>query len=385
MRFFANSTMNRLYVHAGLLTFAENAGGVFVFVYLLKAGLSAPLVLCSFAAILMSRIVLRQAVVPVVKRIGVRNGILVGIGFEILSYAWVPFITGAGPVLLGYILISGLGTTFYWTCYHAFTAQLGDAEARGSQVGAREAINALTGIAAPLVGSFLLVHSGANAAFFTAAAIEALSLLPLLGAPNLHILAAAEVSPRAKNQARLIFFCDGFLAACNAFTWYIALFVTLGQNFGAFGGTLAFSACVGAGMTLISGRMIDKGHYRKSLNVAFSLVAMVILMKAFGFGTVWMAIAASALGAVAAPLYMAPLMSRIYNLSKASACPLRFHVAAEGGFDLGAGAGCLIAAALIHSGFGYFWPISLGLLACAGGYIVLLISDPDASASIGKL
>ncbi len=44
MQFFNNGAINRSYVHAGLQTFAENVGGVFVFVFLLKAGLTVPIV-----------------------------------------------------------------------------------------------------------------------------------------------------------------------------------------------------------------------------------------------------------------------------------------------------------------------------------------------------
>jgi hypothetical protein len=45
-------------------------------------------------------------------------------------------------------------------------------------------------------------------------------------------------------------------------------------------------------------------------------------------------------------LYIPALMSAIYNEAKASPCPLRFHFAAEGGWDAGGTAACLLAAAV---------------------------------------
>jgi len=40
MAFLTNGAVNRVIVHAGVKALAESAGGVFFFVYLLKAGLS---------------------------------------------------------------------------------------------------------------------------------------------------------------------------------------------------------------------------------------------------------------------------------------------------------------------------------------------------------
>ena len=50
MAFFRNRTVNRLNLHYGVQAFAENAGGVFAFVYLLRAGVSVPATLTAIAA-----------------------------------------------------------------------------------------------------------------------------------------------------------------------------------------------------------------------------------------------------------------------------------------------------------------------------------------------
>ena len=49
MAFLRNSTVNRINVHYGIHAFAQGAGGIFLLVFLLKAGLSVPttLLACS--------------------------------------------------------------------------------------------------------------------------------------------------------------------------------------------------------------------------------------------------------------------------------------------------------------------------------------------------
>ena len=164
MRFFDNTTINRTYVHAALQTFAENVGGIFVFVYLIKAGFTVPQVFAAISAIFFARILSRQIVLPIVKRIGLRNGLILGTLLVSLSYLLLTAVNGIGPMLVVFILFDGISTAFYWTCHHAYVAKLGDVENRGAQVSAREAINAVMSIIAPLVkfkkatlrGGFLL-------------------------------------------------------------------------------------------------------------------------------------------------------------------------------------------------------------------------------------
>ena len=59
---------------------------------------------------------------------------------------------------------------------------------------------------------------------------------------------------------------------------------------------------------------------------------------------------ANALGALLLPLLIPALGTAVYNLAKASPCPFRFHMATEGGWDVGCFAACLLAAALLAAG-----------------------------------
>jgi hypothetical protein len=62
-------------------------------------------------------------------------------------------------------------------------------------------------------------------------------------------------------------------------------------------------------------------------------------------------------------------MTAVYNQAKRSICTLRFHVAAEGSWDVGAASGCLLAALLSALGA----PISVALLLPLPGAAALFV------------
>ncbi len=375
MRFFDNTAINRLYVHASLQMLADTVGGVFVFAFLLNAGFSAAIVFCTMAAWSLARMAIRNLVVPAVKRFGLRKclifGTLVdGLGFLILSQIHSPSV-----LLLGYILCAALGSCFYWSSLHTMISILGDAEKRGAQESLKQAISALIGIIGPLLGAFLLVHFGSATAFVAAAVIQACSIATLFGIANLQIAPEAAIERQAANNVWWIYYADGLRAAANFYIWMVALFVVLGQSFSSYGLVLALGGLIGAIMGLGVGRMIDLGHVARAKQIAIAAMAISVCLKAYGFNTPWIAVLASASGAVALPLYGSVMMSRVYNLAQKSACPLRFQIIGEGAWDLGVATGSLLAAGLAYMGFGFFWPILLGLVGCWLGYVTLA-EDP---------
>lgn len=127
------------------------------------------------------------------------------------------------------------------------------------------------------------------------------------------------------------------------------------------------------------GRLIDAGHMARARQISFLVLTASLAFKAFGYDTPWLAISASALGAMALPLYATVVLSRVYNLAQASACPLRFHAVGEGAWDLGVAIGSLFAAGWTALGFGFFWPLALGTLACLMGYAALADNRPSTS------
>jgi DHA1 family inner membrane transport protein len=61
-----------------------------------------------------------------------------------------------------------------------------------------------------------------------------------------------------------------------------------------------------------------------------------------------LAVTANALGALVSCLLVPSQMTPVYNMAKLSPCVLRFHIAAEGGWDVGCFLGALASAALVY-------------------------------------
>jgi DHA1 family inner membrane transport protein len=158
---------------------------------------------------------------------------------------------------------------------------------------------------------------------------------------------------------------DGLFASAYHFVWLIALFVTLGESFAAFGGAAAAAAVVGAVSGMVLGKHIDMGHGRRSTWIAYGTAAIVVALRAAGVGVPWLAVVANALGALMAALVTPALMTPVYNLAKASPCVLRFHSGTEAAWDIGCVGGLLAAAAMVAFGLPLSAPILLALVAAA--------------------
>src|SRR4029453_15964329 len=151
---------------------------------------------------------------------------------------------------------------------------------------------------------------------------------------------------RAAIPGMKLFLADGWIAAGYLFVWQIALFLSLGESFVAFGGALALAALVGAVSGLLLGRLIDAGHGQRAVTYAIGVLAFTTVLRALAPGHALLAVVANALGALVVCLYIPTIMTAVYNQAKRSPCTLRFHVATEGAWDVGAASGCLLAALL---------------------------------------
>lgn len=371
MAFFRNTTVNLLNLHYSIHALAISGGGAFFAVFLLKAGVPVPGVLLAMAAILIGRFAIRPAVLPLGRRYGLKPLVIAGTIVTALQYPLLAEVHGVGWQLYVLCIVSSIGDTLYWTAYHAYFASLGDAEHRGHQISAREAAAAMVGIVAPLLTGWALVTVGPRLAFGVTATALLLSALPLLWAPNVRIPAEAPGSLRAALPGVLLFMADGWTAMGYAFVWQIALFITLDESFTAFGGAMAFAAIVGAICGLFLGRFIDAGHGRRAVWLAASVMTATIAARAIGVLHPAAAILANAAGAVVVALYTPTMMTAVYNLSKRSPCVLRFHIAAEGGWDAGGASACLAAAALIWAGAPMSAAICLAFLGTAGAFVLL--------------
>jgi len=122
---------------------------------------------------------------------------------------------------------------------------------------------------------------------------------------------------------------------------------------------------------MLLGRHVDAGHGRRGVAIAFSALALVLAARVASVGTPWLAVATNAASAIVGCLLVPVQMVPVYNLAKRSPCALRFHIAAEGGWDIGHVAGCLVAAGAIARGATLAEVIPLGFLAVVAQVLLL--------------
>lgn len=371
------SAINRVYFHSAIQAFAETGGGVFFLVLLLKAGLSSQLALCAIAAILIGRYALRSGVLPLARRLGLRRTLIAGTILESSTYWLTPHVEGIGPMLYAVIAFGALGSVIYWTSYHAYVAATGENLARGRQVGIIEAVNAIVAIIAPAIVGLLIVNAGPLWAYAIVGLVQLAAAVPLMQAPDVDIPHEAEAGRSIRRFGAWLYGFDGTQVAFAHYLWLIALFTTLGERFADYGWAMALAGLAGAAMSLLAGRLIDLGHGRRSVIIAYGLAMLAAFSKALSFEIVWAAITAAAFGAIAASVQIPVMMARVYTLAKDSGCPLRFHMATEAGWDLGCALGCLISAALIASGVSLGLPIFLAVVGQAAAAIMLRKSYSD--------
>jgi MFS transporter, DHA1 family, inner membrane transport protein len=169
----------------------------------------------------------------------------------------------------------------------------------------------------------------------------------------------------------LLFAADAWIAAGYVFVWQIALFLSLGESFSAFGGAMALAALVGALGGMFLGRHIDAGHGTRAAWIALAALALTTILRAVSYGNAPFAVVANACGALVTCLYLPALGTAVYNQAKRSPCTLRFHIAAEAGWDIGGAAALLIAAGLLAAGVPVGAVILLSLLGTGGSFLLL--------------
>jgi DHA1 family inner membrane transport protein len=290
--------------------------------------------------------------------------VVAGTVLSALQYPLLAEVRGVGIVLAGLTAVSAVGETVYWTTYHAYSAALSDDDLRGQQIGVREAIAAVVGIANPVLTGWMLVAFGPRVAFGTTSVIVALAALPILRVPDVEVRRHIPGAFRAALPGVLLFVADGWIAAGYWLVWQIVLFLSLGESLLAYGGALAFAALVGAIGGLTLGRRIDAGHGKQAVWCAGGTLALIVAVRAVATDNAGVAVLANALGTLGACLYTPTLMAAVYTLAKRSPCALRFHVATEGGWDVGGALGLLAAALATGLGMPLSASILLSLVDC---------------------
>ena len=365
------SPLRAITVHSALQSFAENTGGLFMTAFLVAQGVSQPLALAAFAALVMTRFAMRAIVLPLAVGRGLKRVVVLGIVIRAAGYVLLGFVTRADGWMLAYVLAMGLGSVLYWTAWHAYNAAIAQGATRGRQVSLQQAATAGVAIVAPVIGGLIHDRMGPVAGFALIAAIQLAAAWPLLRAPDVRVAAQATVDRALIRFARPLYCAEGLHSGAVNVVWNLALFVSLGERFGAFGGTLALSGACAAGASLLVGRRIDAGQGRAMVPLAYGCAGLAVLAKAIAWRHPVAAVAATALGAVVTPITQVALLAPLYAMARRSACPLRFAMATEAGWDLGCALACMLAAGALALGTSYTWPILAGLPGVATVTVML--------------
>ncbi|WP_353228084.1 MFS transporter [Novosphingobium sp.] len=352
-------------LHSALQSLAENTGGLFMTAFLVRQGVSQPMALTAFAGLVLTRFILRAGVLPLAIRLGLRQVLMIGIAVRALGYALLGFVHRVDGWMLAYVLAMGLGSVLYWTAWHGYNAAIASSGSRGRQVSLQQAATAVVSIVAPVIGGVIHDSLGPVAGFALIALIQLGAAWPLLAAPDARVAPQAELSAGVVRFARPIYCAEGLHSGAVNVVWNLALFVSLGERFGAFGGALALAGACAAGASLMVGRRVDAGHGRAMVPLAYGCAGLAVLAKAAAWHHPVAAVAATALGALVTPITQVALLAPMYAMARQSACPLRFAMATEAGWDLGCATACLLAAVALALGASFTGPILAGLVGVA--------------------
>jgi hypothetical protein len=360
-----------LTLHYGLYQLSIAMAGGFVGAYLLELGFSFPVALAAYAVLLLARFGVRFLTLAVVRRLGPRKAI--ALGACVAGAQFLPLFFAARPLgLAAWLLTVAIGESLYWPTYHAAMAATGGGASRGRELGVRTAVGAIVGIVGPLCGGVLLAQFGPEADFSIAAALclAAAAAALALGDLSIGAIPTMRQSLRAIDLSGVAAFAaDGWMASGLALAWPMALFISLGFRYEAFGVANAVAGVAGAATGLACGGSIDRGRRDRYLVIVSWALVLSFGLRACANWSALAAEIANGTGAAVMGLYTPVLMTGVYERAKRSGEAYRFHFAAEAGWDAGAALGCLACAATA-------WATripSLSVLPAALGVIALYV------------
>ncbi|HEX2942596.1 MAG TPA: hypothetical protein VHO91_16210 [Rhodopila sp.] len=342
-----------LTIHYVLWSLGMSLACGFVDAYILRLGFGIPATLCLHASLLLLRFSIRAVVLPLIRRLGMRQAMLLGAAIAALQF--LPLIRASQPAwLAAWIGIVSLGECIYWPIYHAANAVCGGADGRrGRQLALRQMASTATSIIGPVVGGLMLTRLGPAAEFGTASALTLASITPLfwMGPINLGRVPTMRESIRAADRVGMLAFAaDGWISAGLGIAWPMILFTSLNSSYDALGWAGSAAAVAGALAGLGCGVAIDKGYRHRMARLITLGLLLGIAIRVASAWAPWAALLANVLAAAVGGLYVPTLMSVIYDRAKRSGSAYQFHLSAEAGWDTGCILGCIASAAVACTG-----------------------------------
>jgi len=265
-------------------------------------------------------------------------------------------------ILIFYLAISDIA---YYLPFHSLYAALGDIDSRGSQIAVREIFALTFGIAAPIVGSFIVITFGYGSLYVVATIVMLIGVLPLLYIPDFTantVMGFKEAFKFIDFRGFWLMLGDGIKVQAEAFVWVVTIFF-LATSLSQFGWLIALKLLFVAILYLTLGKLVDGGHSKKiflygSIGLIFTLIA-----RAFFVTDVTGIVVAQFILAFVLVFYQEPFDTLLYNLAKRTKSTLWFHFFGEAGADFGAMIVFFSSAALVHYGVDIQYVLLVGILS----------------------
>jgi len=365
MSFFQNKAVNLLNIHIALIRLASLFSGIFVPVFLLQKGLSIP-VICLFSALgSLIRIPARIFQVPLVKKIGIKPAVIIGIIGVGISYLFLTLAQGIDVYLWLYVIIGGIFSALYWQLFHYLFAHYGDNHERGQNVSMQIIFVELIQIIGPLLGAIIINYQGFfsyTIFIFLILFLAIIFILPLSKYPSIKNICSLSKAFKEENKYGMkISILSSATEASYTYIWIIVIYLTLGELV-SFGSALTLGILISVILQAIIGKYIDKGK-GKSVNFAglglslFTLFGRVLL----GYSLFFISIFEGA-SRFSRNVNDSVFSVSYYNKAKDSKESFWHILLAETGWDLGSIAGLIGVALLIFIGVSPRFAMLIGII-----------------------
>ena len=356
-------------LHSASRMLADTLMTTFGIAYFFTHGIALPVVFCVYAVTQGLRILIRERVVDLGYRIGLRSSLIVSTILVAGIYPLIAQVQGITAWLFVFIVYKSIVDTAYFTNFHTYFSILSSCGAE--DVGAKEIALTVSRALAPIVGSLGIVYGGYGISLWIASGIVLLGTLPLLALPDIPhppLLDWRVAWTRLDKRGFWAHLGHGWAEVASRDLYPFMLFLAF-RDYIVVGELSSYIIVMQILLLALLGRLVRVGYGRISSYVAIASLATVILGR-IAFGTDMTAILVfNAVYAFGICIYNICLDTLLYGLAGESESPWQFQAFAESGCDVGAAIGWIFGAGVVWMGLDLRVFLAWGL----GGLIVLMV------------
>ncbi len=191
MEFLSNRSVNYLNLHNGFVEMLNQIVLVFGSLFLYEHGFSMAEVFFMLGFIPLGRIFTRILSFPLIRRIGLRNTVAVGLVGWCTSILLLAQVQGIDSWFVAYVIVYTLFNPIYWVCFHTYYTIMGEEKKRGRQYAVRSVCILIGQAVFPLISSIIIRLMGYHWYFGLAVPISTIAFLLLMRCPDRPIPEAA--------------------------------------------------------------------------------------------------------------------------------------------------------------------------------------------------